>query len=306
MLYLTLLVLAIAPGISILWYVYNKDKYEKEPKKLVVKTFFLGACFTIPAGLLEVAIQSVTGISMEGNLVQGFIGAYFFVAPIEEYAKYLAIKIKAFKSSEMNEVMDGIVYGVAAAMGFATLENIAYVFEYGIGTGVMRALLSVPGHGIEGAIIGYYLGVGKMKPRLLKKNVLTGLTIAILFHGTFDFFVFSGSALAILVIPLVFFMYLSFRKRVRLALENSRFRDGRDPEEFPTKVIRMTTKGGVKIASGIILLAFAALFLIGSVAAALEEDWGAVEYIVCLFFVVFPAIIGISLIVSSRKDRVEA
>ena len=67
----------------------------------------------------------------------------------------------------------------------------------------------------------------------------------------------------------------------------------------------MTTKGGVKIASGIILLAFSALFLIGSVAPDLEEDWGAVEYIVCLFFVLFPAIIGISLIVSSRKDRVE-
>ncbi|MEJ2068427.1 MAG: PrsW family glutamic-type intramembrane protease, partial [Deltaproteobacteria bacterium] len=205
MLVLTLLVLAIAPGISILWYVYNKDKYEKEPKKLVVKTFFIGACFTIPAGLLEVALQSITGINMSGSLAQGFIGAFFFVAPIEEYAKYLALRVKAYRSAEMNEVMDGIVYGVAAAMGFATLENISYVLEHGVGTGILRAFLSVPSHGIEGAIIGYYLGLGKMNPKSLKKNVFKGLTIAILFHGTFDFLAFSESAMSALIIPLVFF-----------------------------------------------------------------------------------------------------
>ncbi|MBN1574168.1 MAG: PrsW family intramembrane metalloprotease [Deltaproteobacteria bacterium] len=306
MLFLTLLVLSIAPGISILWYVYNKDKYEKEPKKLVVKTFILGACFTIPAGLLEVAIQSITGIRMEGSLVQGFIGAFFFVAPIEEYAKYLAIRIKAFRSSEMNEVMDGIVYGVAAAMGFATLENIAYVFQHGIGTGVMRAFLSVPGHGIEGAIIGYYLGLGKFNPKSLRRNTLTGLTIAIFFHGTFDFFAFSGSALAIFIIPLIFFMYLSFRKRVRLALKNSRFRDGRDTEEFPTKVIKMTTKGVVKIIFGIFFISFSALILIGSIAAASEGDWDAAEYGFSIFFTVIPTVVGTLLIFSSRKDRVEA
>jgi hypothetical protein len=201
--------------------------------------------------------------------------------------------------------MDGIVYGVAAAMGFATLENIFYVFQHGIGTGILRALLSVPSHGIEGAIIGYYLGLGKFNPGSMRKNVLTGLSIAILFHGTFDFFAFSGSALAIMIVPLVILMYLSFRKRVRLALQVSRFRDGRDPEDFPTKVIKITGKGVAKIVFGILLISFSALVLIGSIAAAPESDWGAAEYGFSIFFTVIPTVIGTFLIFSSRKNRVE-
>lgn len=303
MLFLTLFVLSIAPGIFILWYVYNKDKYEKEPKSLVIKTFFIGALFTIPAGLLENAISSITGIKMEGNLLQGFIGAFFFVAPIEEYTKYLAIRVKAYRSDEMNEVMDGIVYGVAAAMGFATLENIGYVFQYGIATGVMRAFLSVPGHGIEGAIIGYYMAIGKMYPKFRRKYVLTGLAIAIFFHGAFDFFAFSGSALALMIVPLVFFMYLSFRKRLRLALLDSPFRNGRDVEKLSDGSAKITKKGIAKITIGIALILFSALIVLGSIISINEGNWSAEDTGYLIFFTLVPTGLGVLLIFLSKKDR---
>jgi len=43
-----------------------------------------------------------------------FITAFFIVGLTEEFFKYLSVRIKAFKSPDFNEVMDGIVYGVAA------------------------------------------------------------------------------------------------------------------------------------------------------------------------------------------------
>jgi protease PrsW len=303
MLFLTLLVLSIAPGIFILWYVYNKDQYEKEPKSLVIKTFFLGALFTIPAGLLEVALSSITGIEMDGNLFQGFIGAFFFVAPIEEYAKYLAIRVKAYRSDEMNEVMDGIVYGVAAAMGFATLENIGYVFQHGIATGILRAFLSVPGHGIEGAIIGYYMAIGKMYPKFKKKYILKGLAIAIFFHGAFDFFAFSESALALMIVPLVFFMYLTFRKRIRLALLDSPFRNGRDEEKLSDGSAKITKKGIAKIIIGIALISFSALVILGSIISISEGDWSTGDTGYLIFLSLVPTGIGVLLIFLSKKDR---
>ncbi|MEJ2068426.1 MAG: hypothetical protein P8Y09_10905, partial [Deltaproteobacteria bacterium] len=100
--------------------------------------------------------------------------------------------------------------------------------------------------------------------------------------------------------------YLSFRKRIHLALKNSRFRDGRDAGEFSKVVLKMTTKGGVKIAGGIVLIAFSALVLVGSITAATEGDWEAAEYGFSILFTVIPTLIGVILLFSSRKDRVEA
>lgn len=58
-------------------------------------------------------------------------------------------------------MVDGIIYAVAASLGFATVENIAYVLEGGFAVGVLRAVLSVPGHAFFGALMGFYMGVAK-------------------------------------------------------------------------------------------------------------------------------------------------
>ena len=39
---LTLLALSMAPGACIIVYIYLKDKHEKEPTGLLVKSFFFG------------------------------------------------------------------------------------------------------------------------------------------------------------------------------------------------------------------------------------------------------------------------
>jgi len=230
--FLTLFVLAIAPGFFIIWYIYYKDKYEKEPKRLIIITFVLGAVAVIPAGILENILIKMIGIPMTGNLLGALIGAFFIVAPTEEFFKYLSVRIKAFGSPEFNEVMDGIVYGVSGAIGFATLENIFYVFEGGVGTGIARAFLAVPLHAMTGVIIGYYMGRRKMNPESKRRYIGTGLIIAILFHGVYDFVLFTEMSLGLLVIPIIIWLYSLHRERLHLALKDSPFRNGEDEELF--------------------------------------------------------------------------
>ena len=59
---------------------------------------------------------------------------------------------------EFDEPMDGVVYGVAVALGFATLENFLFVTRLGLGVAWLRALFAVPAHALFGATMGYYAG----------------------------------------------------------------------------------------------------------------------------------------------------
>ena len=53
------------------------------------------------------------------------------VGPVEETSKFLAIRLAVYRSLHFEEPMDGLVYGAAASLGFASLENLIYVLSYG-------------------------------------------------------------------------------------------------------------------------------------------------------------------------------
>jgi RsiW-degrading membrane proteinase PrsW (M82 family) len=76
------------------------------------------------------------------------------------------------------------------SMGFATLENIGYVLNYGFKTGVIRMFLSVPSHGAFAVLMGYHVGLAKFDPPHAIQHIVKGLLLAIFFHGAFDFFLF--------------------------------------------------------------------------------------------------------------------
>jgi RsiW-degrading membrane proteinase PrsW (M82 family) len=306
MMALTLLLLAIAPGFFILWYVYSKDKYEKEPKGLIIVTFLLGAVMVFPAGFLEMGLERVIGIPMEGNFLGAFIGAFLVVAPIEEVCKYLSVRIKAFRSPDFDSVMDGIVYSVSGAIGFATLENVFYVMGGGIGVGLLRAFLSVPGHAMEGAILGYYLGMRKMNPESKEKFVLAGLLMAILFHGAYDFVLFTQTPLGLLIVPIIVWLYFLFRKRIYVALKGSSFRGVRDEELFQKVAKRLTPAGILKVIFGLFFL----ICSVSIVGVFIEQSargivWDDTDYLFLTAFTVVPTLAGIVLIALSRKNIIK-
>lgn len=185
-----LLALALAPGIAIMWFIYSADKLEKEPLKALTLSFLLGMLAILPTLLAETAGVHLLDqlLPKEGWLYYSLL-AFVVVAFTEELMKWLMVRAYAYKRAFFNEPFDGIVYGVMVSMGFATLENIGYVFQFGWQTGLMRMVLAVPAHATFGVLMGYYFGlarfVGKEREWGLK---IRGLLLAVLFHGLYDLF----------------------------------------------------------------------------------------------------------------------
>ena len=100
---------------------------------------------------------------------------------------------------------DGIVYLGASALGFALLENVAYVAQYGFGTGVLRAFSAIPLHMFTGVIMGYQVGLARLagSPVVARRRVARGFFAAWLLHGLYDAFALSGQSWVLLVLPII-------------------------------------------------------------------------------------------------------
>jgi RsiW-degrading membrane proteinase PrsW (M82 family) len=73
-------------------------------------------------------------------------------------------------------------------------------------------------------ILGYYLGLAKFAPGKQGRLMLTGIVLAIFFHGLYDFLLFTKTALAVLVIPLIIALGFVVRKNLRIAEVQSKTR----------------------------------------------------------------------------------
>ncbi len=188
----SLLALAIGPGLAIILYIYWKDQHDREPVRHLLVCFLLGIVSIVPAILLEYGLGDVQKQLFAVRSVNGqLFSAFVVAAAVEETMKFLFCRWYAYPKRDFNEPLDGIVYMVMVATGFATLENIFYIFSSdsgGLSTGIMRMFLAVPGHACWGVIIGYFMGQAKFKALWIQRFglMLVGLIIAILLHGTYD------------------------------------------------------------------------------------------------------------------------
>lgn len=219
-----LFIIAIIPSIAIGLAIYLKDRYDREPWRLLFKIFILGGLSIIPTLILERVLLSL-------NIFQGILEiAYisFVVAGFsEEFIKREVVLRKAYKHKEFNEKLDGIVYSVFAALGFATVENIMYVvfrFSSQPLVGLYRGIFSVPAHILFSITMGYYLSLAKFSaaPALKKRYLLRSLWIPVLFHGIFNFILMSKiNILMVLFIPFVLLLWgINLRRLNSYVLES--------------------------------------------------------------------------------------
>jgi RsiW-degrading membrane proteinase PrsW (M82 family) len=208
-----LLALAVAPGIAICLYIYLKDRYNKEPRKLLIFCFLLGMLSIIPAIIIEVPLMKFVEPLMKNSALYTALATYGIVAVSEEGSKFLVLRFYAYPKKAFDDPFDGIVYAVIIGMGFATLENIGYVLSQGWVVGVFRLFLSVPGHATFAVLMGYNVGFAKFNPEKKNWYFFLALFWSIAFHGTFDFFLMAGkTGLHVLgaVISLIVALRLSF------------------------------------------------------------------------------------------------
>jgi hypothetical protein len=120
------------------------------------------------------------------------------------------VMIFIWKNRNFNEENDGIVYVGSAAIGFALVENIMYVLQHGVSTGILRALTAVPLHTFTGVLMGYFVGIARCAPTpaYRNRNIWKGFIIAYVIHGAYDALVFSETAAALLMIPIVVALFI--------------------------------------------------------------------------------------------------
>ena len=156
-------IVAAAPSLFLLTFFYLKDRYEREPLHHILMAFGLGLYAMIAAhGMASTAESWVPRdwLLLGGEPAKLF-DAFILSGFVEELAKWVVLVAAVYHWDEFDEPLDGVVYGVAVALGFATLENLLFVARLGLGVAWMRALFAVPAHALFGATMGYYAGRAK-------------------------------------------------------------------------------------------------------------------------------------------------
>ncbi len=140
-----LLISALAPVFVLIIYIYVKDKYEKESKRILAYTFVLGAIVSIATTtILYTFFDLFLPLPNHFSVWQQFVKAFFVVAAIEEFSKYIIVRYYNQPRKWFNEPFDGIIYAVMVSMGFAAFENILYVSQGGFEVALLRAFTAIP------------------------------------------------------------------------------------------------------------------------------------------------------------------
>lgn len=226
-LYSRLFIIAITPAVSIALGIYLSDRYDREPTELLFKTFAFGALTVIPTIVVE------KGLMVFSVLPGLFSAAYisFIVAGLtEEFFKREVVLRFIYNNKHFDEKLDGIVYAVYSALGFATVENIIYVvfrYSYNPYIGLYRGVLSVPAHAMFAVTMGYYLSLAKFSDNTVEKSkyLKKSLYMPILLHGIFNFILMAKTPyLVVVLIPYVVYIWWTNQKKLNHYIKDSRNR----------------------------------------------------------------------------------
>lgn len=222
-----LLIVSFFPGVLWVWFFYRKDKYQPEPISLVMKAFVYGAISVFPAALVEAPFRPFIAGEVP-NIARLFIVTTLVIGLVEEMAKFVAVRLAVYDHAEFNEVVDGIIYAVAAGLGFAAVENLFYSARFGITVGLFRAFITDLAHASFSGIVGYHLGLAKFYKGSTTLLLGRGLVIAIGLHGLYDFLIIAGLVPPAFGIIMVFATYFYLDSKISEARKAS---PRRNPQE---------------------------------------------------------------------------
>ena len=218
-----LLLVTILPSILIVLFFVKSDKF-KEPTKEIIKVFFLGIFITIPAYFLNTYLSEIW---YSTNASEGLISSFLTAAPVEEGLKLSVLYFFVYKMKDFNEPIDGIVYGVTASLGFATLENIYYVYllaDYFETTSMtlafIRSFSAIPAHAVFGIFMGYFF----MKYAFIKKgdNLIFAFVIPFVLHGCYNLFASSNFIISLTLILIAWIVALRMFSRLKKTQKTKR------------------------------------------------------------------------------------
>lgn len=240
---LAALIVPMIPGVIWLWIFYRTDWYDPEPKRLIFGTFGLGVLAIVPAfvgerlaGMVYPFLEHIeqAALSGSGAALPMLVGCFVVIGPCEELSKFLAVRLFVYRHREFDEPLDGIIYAAAAALGFASLENVLYVIDWRTGhvhwgTLGVRSLLALPGHVIFAITWGYALGRQKFDPRY---RVWPLVLAAAMLHGLYDFLLMFGPTRPLILLYMSLMVPVIVRQ-IRLLRADSPFAPGAPAPDAP-------------------------------------------------------------------------
>ena len=220
---MNLILIALAPVFVIAFYIWLRDKYEREPLSQLFLALTGGCLISIPVmfaeGWLGIPLQYLYGYA------EAAWHAFVVAAFTEELFKFLALLILFWNNRNFNEKFDGIVYACFISLGFAGVENILYVTDGGAEIGLVRAFTAVPAHALFGVVMGYQVGLAMFFPQEKARRFFLAMLLPILLHGVYDFILMSGHPYLLLAfIPYVTFLWFFGLRRMRQLSDRSIFR----------------------------------------------------------------------------------
>lgn len=206
--------LATVPAVIGLFYMYIRDKYEKEPYRMVWIAFFLGICATFVIYGVGEAVERIFS-HRETPIYTAFVSSAF----IEESVKFIFLYYFIWRNRNFNEPFDGIVYAVLISLGFAWVENLVYVLHPSMGgltTGISRAIFSVPSHALFGVQMGYFFALAKFHRK--KSYLFYAFFIPYIVHGLYNYFLLKEMSIYwihFIVLEIILWLFsLDFMKKL--------------------------------------------------------------------------------------------
>jgi RsiW-degrading membrane proteinase PrsW (M82 family) len=180
-------VLAVVPALIWLVFFYLQDLLEPEPKPYVLGIFLIGGLAASAVGIPLVRNAYAVQNWLNYGFLVNLLGAILVVGFVQEFLKYATVRYSVYMLPEFDERMDGILYGTAAGLGYATMLNIHYVVDSGgvdLGVGIIRIVVTALAQASFAGITGYFLSRAKFEDEPVWWLPL-GLTIAATLNGVF-------------------------------------------------------------------------------------------------------------------------
>lgn len=210
----SLVILGLAPSLVWLSFYLRKDCHP-EPKHLLAKAFLTGIIISPFAILLQLGFAELRNIFGSEIFNQGTPIFFLWSSLVEEFLKFFAIYLVVVRNPEFDEPIDGMIYMISAALGFAAIENILVMFNLmpdGAGTALNTLALRFVGatllHALASGLMGYFLAMSWFFQEHRKKLIVFGLIMATLFHAAFNMLIASAQESANPAIGLAYTTFL--------------------------------------------------------------------------------------------------
>ncbi|BES65626.1 PrsW family intramembrane metalloprotease [Gottschalkiaceae bacterium SANA] len=216
---LRLMFMAVLPAVILIVIMVYLDRYDREPARFMFQFFFWGAFSVLPVLGLETILSLIN--PFRGSALEVAYIAFVVAGFTEEWMKRRFLLRGLWKAKVFDQRLDGIVFSVLIALGFATVENISYVFfQYAQEplVAVYRGVLSVPAHMLFAIAMGYEVSLAKFSPTSSdqKRHLRKSLWVPVLLHGLFDFILMAERwGLMIFFFPFLLYLWISNVKKLK-------------------------------------------------------------------------------------------